>query len=172
MSRFEVAWELESETAVTIDRGASLPLLGAGSIDVSPSGVKIIGDEIRTLKTMAVLAGSSAFIGHVCLSIDDLDRDCCRAGVVCTQRASVCKKRRKVVRAQHIDVSWANVSRVAEASLDGQWRITLKQPAGTACVRISDADKFSDEIAAIADLGLARVTFRERELASAVVHVK
>ncbi len=171
MSRFEVAWELESETAVTIDRGASLPLLGAGSIDVSPSGVKIIGDEIRTLKTMAVLAGSSAFIGMFALVLMTPTAIAVALGLFALS-ALAFVKRRKVVRAQHIDVSWANVSRVAEASLDGQWRITLKQPAGTACVRISDADKFSDEIAAIADLGLARVTFRERELASAVVHVK
>ncbi len=171
MSRFEVAWELESETAITIDRGASLPLLGAGSIDVSPSGVKIIGDEIRTLKTMAVLAGSSAFIGMFALVLMTPTAIAVALGLFALS-ALAFVKRRKVVRAQHIDVSWANVSRVAEASLDGQWRITLKQPAGTACVRISDADKFSDEIAAIADLGLARVTFRERELASAVVHVK
>lgn len=160
-----------------IDRDAPIPLAGAGSIELSPTGLTVVGDLILLSTPMMAVAGVAALVGTFIVAMlvqsERWPPTAVAVAIVMFVIAGLAFARRRRAGGQghRLVVPWSDVGHVHEGSLSvGHWQIALKQPAGTLCFRILDAtavDAFHDAVDATEQLGLVAVTYVERQIATA-----
>jgi hypothetical protein len=174
--RFAVDYLLRSETAVSLDRSAAVPAVGAGLLVVGPDRIVFEGTRRMISGGYVVLAScvsmSAAFLVAVMWQGERWPAHLLMIVAALVVAAAVLFKHRYRDTPFRWDVPWTNVVGFTELERSMDWSVTLKGPqAGTLhfSPNAGSRGEFAELMANVQDTGLAKVRFVEREVPEARV---